>query len=72
MKLTIYAHNAAELTSFLAIFYAKYEQVNFKEHRDTWPMMPAYESGTIPWREGHCEPKPDDPQRRKFYQFLEI
>jgi len=72
MKLTIYAHNATELSNFLAIFYSKYEQVNFKTHRDTWSMMPIGESCTIPWREGHHKPNPNDPNRRQFYQFIEI
>lgn len=73
MKLTIYACTASQLNQFVVAFNAKHEEVNFKERKDTYPMNTTCEIGnTIPWREGHHEPNRNDPNRRKFYKYIEI
>lgn len=73
MKLTIYARTASQLNQFVATFNSKYQEVNFKERKDTFLMNKTGEIGnTIPWSEGHNEPNPNDPNRRKFYKFIEI
>jgi hypothetical protein len=73
MKLTIYAKTFKQLSQFVDTFNAKYQEVNFIERKDTFLMNTTGTIGnTIPWREGHCTPNQADPNRRKFYKFLEI